>query len=99
VFYAAYVFFEKLRLAEGKQKSKHRLEMEEIWGGKGGFNITRGHSRGYVVFSLFSLPFVIRCLPCTSFEFDDCGDNRYLVMGTDRPVQDQYGRVTIVRGR
>ncbi|KAI4848555.1 hypothetical protein E4T44_03864 [Aureobasidium sp. EXF-8845] len=46
VFYAAYVFFEKLRLAEEKPKSKHRLEMEEIWGGRGGFDITRGHHRG-----------------------------------------------------
>ncbi|CAD0110173.1 unnamed protein product [Aureobasidium uvarum] len=68
VFYAAYVFFEKVRLAEGKPKSKHRVEMEEIWGGNGGFNVTRGHHRGY------------------------------LVMGNDRPVQDQFGRVTIVRG-
>ncbi|KAH0404387.1 hypothetical protein KCU89_g1180, partial [Aureobasidium melanogenum] len=68
VFYAAYVFFEKMRLAEGKPKSKHRLEMEKIWSGKGGFNITRGHHRGY-----------------------------YCV-GNDRPVQDQYGRVTIVQG-
>jgi hypothetical protein len=55
VFYAAYVFFEKVRLAEGKPKSKHRVEMEEIWGGKGGFNTTRGHHRGYVS--------VIRYLP------------------------------------
>lgn len=29
VFYAAYVFFEKMRLARGKPKSAHRLEMEE----------------------------------------------------------------------
>lgn len=50
VFYAAYVFFEKVRLAEGKPKSKHRLEMEEIWGGKGGFDISRGHHRGYIAF-------------------------------------------------
>ncbi len=35
VFYAAYVFFEKLRLAEGKSKSKHRLEMEARWGEEG----------------------------------------------------------------
>lgn len=33
VYYAAYVYFEKLRLAEGKPKSKHRLEMEEIHAG------------------------------------------------------------------
>lgn len=30
VYYAAYVYFEKLRIAEGKPKSKHRLEMEKI---------------------------------------------------------------------
>lgn len=29
VYYAAYVFFEKLRIAEGAPKSLHRLEMEE----------------------------------------------------------------------
>lgn len=31
VYYAAYVYFEKLRAAEGKPKSKHRLEMEKIY--------------------------------------------------------------------
>ncbi len=35
VFYAAYVFFEKLRIKEGKPKSKHRLSMEEEWGEDG----------------------------------------------------------------
>ncbi|KAG8166077.1 hypothetical protein KVR01_004629 [Diaporthe batatas] len=33
VYYAAYVYFEKRRLAEGKPKSKHRLEMEAIYPG------------------------------------------------------------------
>lgn len=33
VYYAAYVYFEKLRLAEGKPKSKHRLDMEGIYPG------------------------------------------------------------------
>lgn len=33
VYYAAYVYFEKLRIAEGKPKSKHRLDMEEIYPG------------------------------------------------------------------
>lgn len=32
VYYGAYVFFEKLRIKEGKPKSKHRKEMEEEWG-------------------------------------------------------------------
>ncbi|XXG96857.1 hypothetical protein Hte_003148 [Hypoxylon texense] len=31
VFYAAYVYFEKKRIAEGKPKSQHRLKMESIW--------------------------------------------------------------------
>ncbi|KAL7626479.1 hypothetical protein AAE478_003251 [Parahypoxylon ruwenzoriense] len=35
VFYAAYVYFEKKRIAEGKPKSKHRLEMEKAWPGSG----------------------------------------------------------------
>ena len=30
VFYAAYLYFEKGRLAEGKKKSKKREEMEEV---------------------------------------------------------------------
>lgn len=30
VYYAAYVYFEKRRIADGKPKSKHRLEMEKI---------------------------------------------------------------------
>lgn len=33
VYYAAYVYFEKLRVAEGKPKSKHRLDMEGIYPG------------------------------------------------------------------
>ena len=35
-FYSAYVCFEKLRLREGKKKSKKREEMEEVWGVEGG---------------------------------------------------------------
>ena len=35
VYYGAYVFFEILRLREGKPKSKHRLEMEKRWGPAG----------------------------------------------------------------
>ncbi|ROV92317.1 hypothetical protein VSDG_07303 [Cytospora chrysosperma] len=35
VFYAAYVYFEKLRIAKGKPKSAHRLEMESIYPGEG----------------------------------------------------------------
>lgn len=39
-FYAAYVFFEKLRIKQGKEKSKDRLEMERVWRGRKGFNTT-----------------------------------------------------------
>jgi hypothetical protein len=35
VFYAGYVFFEKLRLKQGKPKSAFRQEMEEIHGARG----------------------------------------------------------------
>lgn len=35
VFYAAYIFFEKLRIANGKPKSAHRLAMEGIYGDEG----------------------------------------------------------------
>ncbi|KAL1304694.1 hypothetical protein AAFC00_003646 [Neodothiora populina] len=38
VFYAACVFFEKIRVKEGKPKSKHRQEMEAAWGDQGGFD-------------------------------------------------------------
>jgi hypothetical protein len=55
VFYAAYVFFEKMRLKDGKPKSKHREEMEKIYnrrvpyvnGGKPGFDIKTPSNRGY----------------------------------------------------
>lgn len=33
IFYTAYVYFEKIRLKEGKPKSKHRLAMEDKWPG------------------------------------------------------------------
>ncbi|KAJ9609865.1 hypothetical protein H2200_006194 [Cladophialophora chaetospira] len=35
VFYASYVFFEKLRVKQGKSKSKKREEMEGVWGPEG----------------------------------------------------------------
>lgn len=39
VFYAGYVFFEKMRLRDGKTKSKHRQEMERLH--RGGFDTQR----------------------------------------------------------
>ena len=47
VYYSAYVFFEKWRIAEGKAKSKHRTEMESIW--PGGMERDRDASQGYVL--------------------------------------------------
>ncbi|KAE8166896.1 hypothetical protein BDV40DRAFT_253843 [Aspergillus tamarii] len=47
VFYAAYVFFDKLRIGDGQPKSKFREEMEKISGPHGGFDITTPHHRGY----------------------------------------------------
>ncbi|KAF2432086.1 hypothetical protein EJ08DRAFT_631305 [Tothia fuscella] len=45
IFYAAYVFFEKLRRHEGKPKSEFRLAMEKRWSDKGGFDIKRANKR------------------------------------------------------
>lgn len=42
-FYASYVFFEKMRLREGKPKSKHRMEMERIH--EGGFETAKRRDR------------------------------------------------------
>jgi hypothetical protein len=39
MFYGAYVYFEKLRIKEGKPKSKKRREMEAIHATEGGFRI------------------------------------------------------------
>lgn len=36
-FYAAYVYFEKVRVLHGKAKSKKRQDMEAAWEGEGGF--------------------------------------------------------------
>nr|POE56421.1 hypothetical protein CFP56_50965 [Quercus suber] len=45
LFYGAYVYFEKLRLVEGKPKSKHRVEMEKVW--PRGFDVDHDGSRGF----------------------------------------------------
>ena len=44
-FYAAYVFFEKLRIKQKKPKSKKRLEMEDEWSRHRGFPL-RDQSKG-----------------------------------------------------
>ncbi|KAL4881689.1 hypothetical protein BJY04DRAFT_56378 [Aspergillus karnatakaensis] len=38
IFYAAYVFFEKLRVRDGKPKTEFRETMEDIWKKDGGFD-------------------------------------------------------------
>ncbi|KAK0657073.1 hypothetical protein B0T16DRAFT_488269 [Cercophora newfieldiana] len=43
VFYGAYVFFEKVRVKEGKPKTKHRKDMEKTWGPEG---VERENHRG-----------------------------------------------------
>ncbi|KAG9203227.1 hypothetical protein G6514_003146 [Epicoccum nigrum] len=43
VFYGAYVFFEKMRIAEKKPKSKKRLEMEGIYSKEGGVDTKSRH--------------------------------------------------------
>ena len=41
VYYGSYVFFEKLRLRDGKPKSKKRLGTEAAWAFEGGVNRKR----------------------------------------------------------
>jgi hypothetical protein len=49
VYYSAYVYFEKERLAEGKPKSKHRMDMESLNEGVGGIDVKHKDS-GYRFF-------------------------------------------------
>ncbi|KAF7959251.1 hypothetical protein EAE96_002765 [Botrytis aclada] len=49
-YYAAYVFFEKVRIRDGKPKSKHREEMEKQWASEGGVDTKTPSSRGYFCF-------------------------------------------------
>jgi hypothetical protein len=47
LYYAAFVFFEKLRIADGKGKSFHRLGMEDRWGVLG---VDRERRSGYILY-------------------------------------------------
>lgn len=49
VYYSAYVFFEKMRIQDGLQKTKHRVEMEGVW--PGGVDRRHGGHRGCVTHS------------------------------------------------
>lgn len=46
VFYAAYVFFEKLRIRDEKPKTKFREEMESVQKKENGFDVEYPSSRG-----------------------------------------------------
>ncbi|KAF2477042.1 uncharacterized protein BDR25DRAFT_330958 [Lindgomyces ingoldianus] len=48
VYYGAYVYFEKIRVREGKPKTKTREEMERIWGREGGMDLERAN-KSYLV--------------------------------------------------
>lgn len=43
-FYAAYVFFEKIRIRDGKKKGVRREKLEEIWAKKGGMPREGSHN-------------------------------------------------------
>ncbi|KAJ0414573.1 hypothetical protein BJY00DRAFT_294775 [Aspergillus carlsbadensis] len=47
VFYAAYVFFEKLRIRDGKPKTEFREDMEDVWG-PDGFDRVTGPNQTYI---------------------------------------------------
>ncbi|KAI0908707.1 hypothetical protein F4823DRAFT_597922 [Ustulina deusta] len=49
VFYAAYVYFEKLRLAQNKPKTAHRSTMESLWEADGGFDREVDHRTSYTI--------------------------------------------------
>ena len=80
VFYAAYVFFEKHRLAEGKSKSKKRVEMEDVW--PNGFDRTFNSNTRYVQLISFSITIVPSA-------------HRRPTAGSERPYIDNYGRLSI----
>lgn len=42
VFYSSYVFFEKVRIRDGRPKSRHRLDMEKLYKEDGGFDTKSG---------------------------------------------------------
>lgn len=44
VFYAGYVYFEKIRLQQGKKKTVKREKVEEVWASKGGFSRQGAHA-------------------------------------------------------
>ncbi len=47
VYYSSYVFFEKMRIRDGKPKSKHRTEMETAYKDEGGIDVKHRDSGKY----------------------------------------------------
>jgi hypothetical protein len=47
VYYSSYVFFEKIRIRDGKAKSKHRTEMETAYQDEGGIDVKHRDSGKY----------------------------------------------------
>ena len=82
IFYGAYVLFEKIRVKQGKHKSKHRMEMEALW--PSGIGMTRD-SR-----TTLALPHkhIKRCT-------DHNTSRRYWASSSAQIHQDKYGRVQI----
>ncbi|KAL3456999.1 hypothetical protein BJX64DRAFT_293509 [Aspergillus heterothallicus] len=48
IFYAAYAFFEKLRIRNRKRNTQFREEMEDVWG-VDGFDRVTGSNATYIV--------------------------------------------------
>ena len=61
VFYSGYVFFEKLRLHEGKKKSAKMQKLEDAWKEEGGFPREGSHNKH------------IFCIKGESWKFDYLG--------------------------
>lgn len=73
VFYSAYVFFEKMRIKQGKPKSQKRKEMEEVWG-PDGFDTENANKGSVLIFLSSRLFFFIPCplVLLTQFVFFCC---------------------------
>jgi hypothetical protein len=87
VFYAAYVYFEKLRVANGEPKSEHRETMEGLWEHEGGFSRDIDHNTTLVgpfsfsfsfsfLLSFFRIPFFLQTL-CSAFSRDGGSNPKY----------------------
>ncbi|KAK3073216.1 hypothetical protein LTR53_005415 [Teratosphaeriaceae sp. CCFEE 6253] len=80
VFYAAYVYFEKRRLAEKKKKSAKREKTEQIWSGRRDEEPLHWNSKGS---------------PLGGFPREGAHNARLTCHVSERWRQDQYGEVHI----